>query len=609
MPTIINGCGTWYYGKRRIHRVKAPCSHCNGFVELESYDTTLYFVLFMVPVVPLGQKRILESCPACQRHRIIKLKDWESGKTRAFGEVLERLRANPDDRETIQKALALATVYQDEASFDKLADVLAGHRTDDAEIQAQLGAAYEYFSRWPDAEAAYRRAYAVRPDDNLRERLAVCLLKQGRPTAAADYVRHAFESKDPQKAWLVFWLVDGFMEAGMHDEALKVMDVRDELWPRLAKEKAYVKQRKVAEKNQRTGKPVASSVLRESSRVGVREGTGLGFKWPKYVAAALFLGLAALYLGAAVYRGQNRRVYLVNGMDKAYTVSVNGEPHHLMPNAPKRVEVPEGEVAVDWPDGGEGPQTVTVRTPFFSRPFKAPVFVINPDRLALLERDTTVYTDGAVPPDAPSEVVTGRLLTEFAEVDYEFEPFPPQIQAKAGSKITKTRAGVIPAAGPMRMARAAMLPPDQGREYIRRLLRFDPDNALAVRWVAALFPPAEALPLLRTRLGDRPVRVDWHVAYQSVAERAEPDHDLRAEYRALVEETKRAPAAVYLQGRVEDGPAEEKLLEEAATANPPVPQAAASLGRRLLTRGEFGPALSWTKKAFDLQPTDLMTRH
>src|SRR5262245_18966671 len=122
MPTIINGCGTWSCGKRRIHQVKAGCSACGAFGELESYDTTLYFVFFMVPIIPLGQKRILQNCPVCRRHRVVRLKDWEAGKAQAFNTVLEELRADPDYRETIQKALALATVYQDEVLFDKLAD-------------------------------------------------------------------------------------------------------------------------------------------------------------------------------------------------------------------------------------------------------------------------------------------------------------------------------------------------------------------------------------------------------------------------------------------------------------------------------------------------------
>src|SRR5262245_5519011 len=197
MPSVVNGVGTWYCGKRRIHRVKAVCSQCNSLTELESYDTTLFFVVLFVPIIPLGQKRILESCPACRRHRQMPLNKWEEAKSAAFNGVLEDLRANPDDKNTIQKALATATIYQDELVFDRLAGVLAGHRTSDAEIQSQIGGAYEYFSRWADAENAYRQALAVAPNDHLHERLAVCLLKQNRPEEAAPFVSHIFDQQDP----------------------------------------------------------------------------------------------------------------------------------------------------------------------------------------------------------------------------------------------------------------------------------------------------------------------------------------------------------------------------------------------------------------------------
>jgi hypothetical protein len=132
MPTTINGIGTWYCGKRRIHRVKDGCRFCGAFAELESYDTTLCFVVVMIPVLPLSSKRILNACPVCQRHQVVGLKQWEAAKAETFNTILEKLRADPDDRETIRSALGAATVYQDEVLFDKLADALAGHRTDDA---------------------------------------------------------------------------------------------------------------------------------------------------------------------------------------------------------------------------------------------------------------------------------------------------------------------------------------------------------------------------------------------------------------------------------------------------------------------------------------------
>jgi len=610
MPTIINGCGTWYCGKRRIHRVKASCSSCNAFGELESYDTTLYFVIFMIPIIPLGAKRILESCPFCQRHRIVSLKDWEKSKANAFNAILEKLKANPDDRETIQSALGLATVYQDEIRFDKLADALAGHRTDDWEIQFQLGGAYEYFSRWSDAEDAYRRALNLQPDDdNIRERLAVALLKQFRPEEAAKHVQHAFESKDPNKAWLIYWLVDGFMAKGSHDEALRIMDVRDELFPKLARDKAYQTQRRNAEKNKLSGKPVRSTVLAESAKAGFREGSGLGFKWPKYVAAAIFLALIGLYLGVAFYRGENRPVYLVNGWTKPYTVTVNGEQHQLMPGAAKKITVSEGDVTVDWPDGGEGAKTVQVETSFFGRPFNRPVFVINPDQLALIERDETIYSDTPVDNEKPPEVRAPRLLQQFSDVNYEFEPFPAEIKTKS-KRITKTRVGIVVTGETQdRLVRAmALLSRDETIGYTKRLLQLNPNDELALTFLSSIVPQDQMIEHVRPRLADRPVRVEWHRIYQSLMEVTSPEKDLRADYRRLVEETNRDPKAVYLLGRVEDGAEGDKLYKEAATAKPPSPHACAGLGFRHLTRGEFDEAVQWMTKARELAPLEMSFR-
>ena len=143
-----------------------------------------------------------------------------------------------------------------------------------------------------------------------------------------------------------------------------------------------------------------------------------------------------------------------------------------------------------------------------------------------------------------------------------------------------------------------MVPPDQLQEYLRRVLRLDPDDVLALGSVLAMMSPKDAIAFVRPRLAGRPVRGEWHRAYQSLVERTDPDADLKPEYRKLVEETKRAPAAVYLLGRLEDGPAAEKLYEEAA-AGPikgclvpglPVPGQGVQAGRDLGEKAGHRPA-------------------
>src|SRR5947209_490258 len=101
MPTVINGIGTWYYGRGRVHELRGVCEFCQAVGDLTSFDTTEYFTVFYVPVIPLGKKRILRQCERCRRHRVVKHAAWEAAKATDSAAVLERLRADPDDREAI----------------------------------------------------------------------------------------------------------------------------------------------------------------------------------------------------------------------------------------------------------------------------------------------------------------------------------------------------------------------------------------------------------------------------------------------------------------------------------------------------------------------------
>src|SRR4051812_3992651 len=68
MPQIVNGCGTWYYGKKNLQSYEGRCRACSRIATLTSYDTRLYVVFVMIPIIPLGKKRIIEQCGACTRH-------------------------------------------------------------------------------------------------------------------------------------------------------------------------------------------------------------------------------------------------------------------------------------------------------------------------------------------------------------------------------------------------------------------------------------------------------------------------------------------------------------------------------------------------------------
>src|SRR5947209_7712933 len=159
MPTVHDGIGTWYYGKRRILRRKGLCAFCNRVGDLESYDTTLYFVVLFVPLFPLGRKRVFEQCAHCKAHRVLSLKKWEALKD---------------------------------------------------------------------------------------QHLALVLLKQSRPEAAAALLRHVLDEQLRDEAGLLYLLVEGYQAEGLHREALDLMDRRDAAFPDFAESKGWKKQRQTS---------------------------------------------------------------------------------------------------------------------------------------------------------------------------------------------------------------------------------------------------------------------------------------------------------------------------------------------------------------------------
>jgi tetratricopeptide (TPR) repeat protein len=610
MPYIHNGVGTWYYGKRRIHSRKGTCEFCKRVVELKSYDTTLYFVFFMVPLIPLGQKRIFNQCSTCSRHRVMPLKQWEANKAAAVAQLLEKLQRDPDNRDTILSGLALASGYQDQALLDKLADALARHRTDDAAIQAQLGASYFYFARYAEAEAAYRASLAVQDDPAVRRQLGWALLKQSRPREAAACLQHILDQRLKEHAGMIYLLAEGYQAEGLHQEALALMDQRDAAFPELAATKDWAKQRKTSERYRDTEKRVRSAYLSEPSQAGYREGTWLA-KAPRLIGPLILLGLLGWYLGAAVWIGQAQRVWLVSGWDKPYTVAVNGQEMKLAPGSHTPIRVREGDVTVEFRDPNLALEPVhgRVESLFWTRPFVRHTFVINPDEVAVLEKEDGYFAQHNPPPGPPPQLLLGKPFYAFDGIDYEFEPFPGSVEVSEGSTVRKTRLGAYPNLTSdvrLRVAGQVLGQPEQ-EEYARRLLQLNPNDVLTLNWLVGRLGDEGGLAFLRPHLADRPLRVEWQRAYQTLMAKAHPDKDLRPDYRQLVAETGRQPDAVYLLARMPNQNPDEadKLFQEAATADPPSVYAQYALGDDAIGAGRPDEGLRWMKMAFDRAPDNV----
>jgi tetratricopeptide (TPR) repeat protein len=594
MPTVYNGIGTWYYGKDHLHSRKGTCSLCNRVCTLESYDTTLFFVVIFVPVIPLAKKRILEKCSACQRHRVMPLKQWEQAKAKDSAEVLKKLENNPNDRDAILHALSMATGYQDEPLFNQVAESLAADRKDDRAIQITLANGYVYFVRWPEAEQAYRTALALEDTEDVRESLAWTLLKQGRPEEALPFLGHILEKKKQESAGMVYHLIAGYQAEGRHQEALAIIDERDAAFPQLAGIKEYVAQRKTSERYKDTGKKIASPRLTDDKGAGYREG-GWAARIPRLIPLILLGGLLIAYFGSAWWIGQNRKVYLVNGTDKPYKVAINGYEHLLSARSATLVRIPEGEVIVEFRDDKAGiePVKCELESNFWSRPFTSPTNVINPDQQAVIAEEQTIYSNNPQEANPPPTWHMGEKFIKFSSVDYPFEPFPQTLNAKSGQTITKKRVGLIQLPSHEERLLYLQMSADKPHqvEFAKHVLQWDPSQTVYLHWLASIADPDDALQIIEPKLEARPLLIEWHRAYQSLMEKTHPEVNLRERYARIAGELKGNADALYLQGRVQDSDERDKLYRQAANANPPCYFAHVGMGYIEMSEGRFPEAV------------------
>jgi tetratricopeptide (TPR) repeat protein len=613
MPEVINGCGTWYYGKNRVHRIPMTCPNCGAYSDLESYDTTKYVVLFFVPLIPLSKWRVVEKCPVCTQHRAIKLKDWEEAKQKDSAAVTEELRKDPQNPETVQKVIGVATGYQDENLFLQVAEKLARPMTHHADVQATLGAAYAYFGRRDQAEQAYKASLAVKDDPQVSEQLALQLLRQGRPQEAETYLQHALTSEAPEQAGFVHLLGEGYLADGQIDRGLELLDKASAMEPTIRADKEHQKLRKKAEKARGSAKPIPSPLLTPPKKAAYEEG-GVGGNVAAWIGPLIAAAALAFYLSLAWSYGNAREVHVVNGLDVPYSATIAGQTIELQPGSRRTIEVPEGTLHISATAGDKqvADTEVELHTSFFARPFLSRTFIVNPDRTALLAWEKQFYAENpANAPDAEFELFVGETLYEFNGIDYEFESFPMQLQASGSGSIAKTRVAMMDNREVSDLDVLIMLPQmleqEQFRQFLETRARFAPGNEKWVFSLQSVMPPDEYIAFLREGLDDRPLHVNWHRAYQSVMQQAHPEHDLAVEYDSYLAEDPGNADLLYLAGRAAtDIDRSIELFRQATQAEPPSAFAANALAYQLIGEGKFEEAVPLVEQAVAADP-DSMT--
>lgn len=598
MPQLYNGIGTWYRGKKNVITYTGVCQSCGKNTQLTSYDTRLFFVVFLIPVIPLEKKRIIDECAVCRRHYVLPLAEWERVREHTQERVAAYL-ADPTNKDLAFSVLEATQAYRDLNTFKEMAAQIEHHFAGDQEVLHVLAAIYGTYSQHDSAAGLYRRLIELDDSHENREALAIQLLEQGNLPECHAYLQHIIDYQIPDRVELLFCLAQNYQIQGDHAIALDLYLACEQIHPPFAQTEIFQKSKALAERNQTSNRKIAPAVfnnMQNSARNRFR-----------MVATVVAIALAVgAYFLVAWGLGQYQKVYLVNGLSTGYAVRINDAEYQLQPGEFRTIRLAQGDLTI-VPQGLDesvvGAERARMYTPLLTRPFDDTVFVINPDRTALLLWTRTIYgPEDSVATFEPDERLhVGKAFYRWADVDYAFEPFPDTITVDShAGNVTKDQVSLFQGGAAIPKSEliakvSGEMEKDDAVETAKRLALLEPDGVAYLPMLFALMPRESFIEFSRPRLTARPVEVEWHRFYQSAMESEKQFTEIEEEYRSLLAQAPDDSALVYLAGRVSRNPAEqERLFQRAVALDPPCPRAWGALAYDYMAQGRFeeaGPAL------------------
>lgn len=610
MPFTINGIGTHYWGKRHVYRESATCQYCNAYGEKISYDTTLFFTIFFLPVIPIGQKRIFQQCPKCTRHRVMPLKEWEGLKKRNVSELSAQIQSNPDDVGLQQKLIYTLIGHQDVEGVKKVIERLLQRPIQSAALWCSIADGREYCGDLPAAEEALVQARALEDTLLMREALARIMILRHHPDEARPLLEHLLKQPDAKKIGLLTILTEAYQVTGQHEKALALLDEMAPLYPETGWGKEFIVLRKVSVKNRAKGRPTKPKYLLTTC-IGRGSDNHVTNFFARYAVAAVAAILLGAYLVTAVSRGLSRDVYLVNGLDRPYEVEFNGERVKIAPGQYTMLTASEGRMSakIVTPGVTVVPTEFVFKTPFFSRPFVNHLLVINPDRAAILLREENTY---AARPELRAfsyGLLLGKDFYDLTGVDYPFQDYPEKVSLGSSEAASKKIRVSLPTHYSQSVILNAIVEkngkPD-AELYIKNHLIADPSKSDYLYYLPLVSDSEKIVEFLRLHLGDRPVLVNWHRYYQALQEGRLGQAALTEEYEKLLAADPSNNDLIYLLARVVRPREKElELYQRATQGEHPSAYAFNALAYESLAQADFATALDYSKQALKLAPGDI----
>ncbi|MCB9855818.1 MAG: hypothetical protein H6818_09030 [Phycisphaerales bacterium] len=593
--------GWGYFFRRNILHIVDTCSHCHRHGPLACYDAIYFFKLYYLPMIPLGRKRIMRECPHCKYGSTIPYSKYRKIVAGELEPAIETLRDKPSDRDSAVKALAITIQLCDKQGFERAEEVIGRSLKSDDHIAELIAVGFAMFDEKERVEKSLVTALSSNNSPVIRRQLIHHYLRSGDPQKATPHVQQLMDVEGESAVDVAIVQAQVLQSNGLHHDVVSLLDDVRNRFPETRSDE--VMRLRYASSQM----PAAAAPIVSAGAASLKPPKSPRGILPALIFPALLLIGFGIYVGFCMF-GSPRHAYLVNGLDRHYSVVINGTTVEVP--AMTRIHIPAsfGTTHIEPGSGAPSfdPLDLSIDPGFWGRPFFDDVHVVNPDGLAPIIWEEVGY----VPQNAPSTfgdvalssyISAGRLHYTFQDVDYVFETPPSQIEMSSSRSTTKkshlyldsnlTPEDVI--AGLYRTRGVEEIAP-----YLKKIIDASPVSLKLWTVASATIPEQELMPLLEEKCAVRPIRIQAHRLWQSLTEVTSPDRDLAAEYKRLLDADPDNGDLAYLLARVTDDPKEAVALLQRAVSGPrPSGFGHFGLAYHCLDEGRFDEALQHARAA------------
>lgn len=600
--------GTMCYGQDNGYRRFGNCEKCGFHGPLKTYDTCEIGYLYLVPILPIGRKRVFDECCHCKHSREIPLGRYKRARASELPAALEVLKADHQDPALVAQSIRQLMNYACFEEFKAAAPLLEERYAREAGVLVELGAAYTFLGDLSSAETVLDRIlFFADSFDFVKELFQQTLIRNLTRQKKFDDALELLSSvslQNPELRTTFFFFIEGLLNEGRQADALAILNDFAEVEDLYSDElySSYIEKIK----SEALSEDYSSDYFGEEKSLESLPRT-VPLWTPVAIDLLIGLLLLSVYVLYSLDLEERRRVWVVNGTQQSYQVEINGKDYVLRGQEKLRLYFPEGELQyrVKAHHFNSLSQSVHFSSSLFARPVDRRTFILNPDGLALLSLETGFYAaKGKAAQEGKRSWQIGKHFYQIEGIDFLFSPFPAEISMSSDDREVERRSLrlVAPRSFEERLAIVTVaLKEGEEERYWKDHVLLETKDKEALQHLYSLFLPdriEEFVRFLERGLKSRPVLVEWHELYQQVCQKHMPQIEIEQQYRDdLRQEPKNAPLKYLLGLLLKDREAAETLFRESEKGRKPIGYGWSALGHRRQCSGHFEEALTLNKKA------------